>query len=66
MLSGRDFRFDPVTGKFETVTGTKQFGNAFDDWFNRFLCSESKPAYHVVLPQQYLARNPYLAVSSAH
>lgn len=65
VLSSRDFRFDPVTGTFETVSGSKQFGNAFDDWFNRFLCSESKPAYHVVLAQHYLARNPNLAVPTA-
>jgi len=65
VLSGRDFRFDPVSETFETVSGSKQFGNAFDDWFNRFLCSESKPAYHVVLPQHELARNQYLAVDSA-
>ncbi len=64
VLSGRDFRFDPVTGNFETITGREQFGNAFDDWFNRFICSESNPLVQVVLPQRYLARNPYLAVSS--
>ena len=29
------------------------------------MCSESNPAYHVVLPQHYLARNPYLAVPTA-
>ncbi|MEX0676533.1 MAG: PVC-type heme-binding CxxCH protein [Pirellulales bacterium] len=63
-LSGRDFRFDPVTGAFETITGREQFGNAFDDWFNRFICSESNPLVHVVLPQHYLARNPFLAVPS--
>ncbi len=65
VLSSRDFRFDPVSGAFETVSGSKQFGNAFDDWFNRFLCSESKPLYHVVLPQHYLARNSQLAVATA-
>ncbi len=65
VLSGRDFRFDPRTHRFETVSGSMQFGNAFDDWYNRFLCSESRPAYHVVLPQHYLARNPLLAVPSA-
>lgn len=65
LLSGRDFRFDPRTARFETVTGSRQFGNAFDDWFERFLCSESKPAYHVVLPQYYLARNPHLALPTA-
>ncbi len=62
-LSGRDFRFDPTTEKFETITGRQQFGNAFDNWFNRFVCSESNPLVHEVLPQEYVSRNPYLAVS---
>lgn len=62
VLSGRDFRFEPVSGDFETITGNEQFGNAFDDWFDRFICSESNPLVQVVLPQHYLARNPYLAV----
>jgi putative membrane-bound dehydrogenase-like protein len=64
-INHRDFRFDPVNGDFETVTGTAQFGNAFDDWGNRFLCNESHPLIHVVLPQHYLARNPYLPVPRA-
>ncbi|MEZ6053266.1 MAG: HEAT repeat domain-containing protein [Planctomycetaceae bacterium] len=64
-VSGRDFRFDPVSGEFETITGTIQFGNTFDDWGNRFVCSESRPLLHVVLPQQYLERNPYLPVPNA-
>jgi putative membrane-bound dehydrogenase-like protein len=64
-VRGRDFRFDPVSGKFETITGTVQFGNTFDDWGNRFLCSESEPLYHVVLPEHYLTRNPFLAVPGA-
>ncbi len=63
-VSGRDFRFDPVSGTLEAITGTVQFGNTFDDWGNRFLCSESQPLQHAVLPQEYLERNPYLAVSS--
>ena len=61
-LRGRDFRFQPVTGKFETLSGSEQFGNAFDDWGNRFICQNSKPAVHIVLPARYLARNPYLPV----
>ena len=64
-VNGRDFRFDPVNERFETVTGTVQFGNTFDDWGNRFLCSESQPLLHAVLPQRYLARNPYLPVPRA-
>ncbi len=64
-VTGSDFRFDPMTGEFETITGTIQFGNTFDDWGNRFLCSESRPLLHVVLPQRYLERNPYLPVPNA-
>ncbi len=64
-LNGRDFRFDPVTEKFETISGTIQFGNSFDDWGNRFLCSQGVPGRHEVLHQEYLERNPALAVSQA-
>ncbi|MGE3314169.1 MAG: PVC-type heme-binding CxxCH protein [Planctomycetaceae bacterium] len=64
-VDGRDFRFDPVTETFEPITGTIQFGNTFDDWGNRFVCSESRPLLHPVLPQHYLARNPYLPVPEA-
>lgn len=63
-VNGRDFCFDPETGAFEAITGTMQFGNSFDDWGNRFLCSESQPLLHAVLPQRYLVRNPYLPVPS--
>lgn len=61
----KDFRFDPVTSSFEAISGSAQFGNSFDDWGNRFLCTESHPLKHVVLPRRYLARNPYLPVPSA-
>ena len=64
-LAGRDFRFDPVTETFESISGTVQFGNTFDDFGNRFTCSESQPLLQIVLPQHYLARNPYLPVPSA-
>lgn len=64
-VNGRDFCFDPETGAFEAITGTMQFGNCFDDWGNRFLCSESQPLLHAVLPQRYLVRNPYLPVPYA-
>ncbi|MBI2478812.1 MAG: HEAT repeat domain-containing protein [Planctomycetia bacterium] len=64
-VSGRDFRFDPATGEFEAITGTVQFGTTFDDWGNRFLCSESRPLLNAVLPQEYLERNPHLPVPNA-
>ena len=64
-VDGGDFRFDPVSSLFEATTGTIQFGNSFDDWGNRFVCSESRPLLQPVLPRRYMARNPYLAVPSA-
>src|SRR3954447_261218 len=33
-LSGRNFRFDPLSRKFEAVTGEAQFGLTFDDFNN--------------------------------
>jgi putative membrane-bound dehydrogenase-like protein len=64
-LHGKDFCFDPHTEIFETVTGTVQFGNSFDDWGNRFMCNQGEPGRHEVLPQRYLKRNPYLIVRKA-
>jgi putative membrane-bound dehydrogenase-like protein len=63
-LSGQDFRFDPVAETLEPVTGTVQFGTTFDDWGDRFLCSESRPLLHAVLPLDAMASNPYLPVAS--
>ena len=63
-LRGRDFRFHPETLEFQTLSGSEQYGNALDDYGNRFLCSNSKPAVHVVLPARYLERNPYLSVQN--
>ena len=41
--AARDFRFDPVTEKFEAITGGARFGGTFDDWGNRFLCNIRNP-----------------------
>lgn len=64
VLGRHDFRFDPRTEKFELVSGGARFGLAFDDWGNRFLCNIRNPVQHVVLPSEYLARQPFLAVRS--
>jgi putative membrane-bound dehydrogenase-like protein len=66
-LAGRDFCFDPVTGELEAVSGGgSQWGNAFDDSYNRFVCKNIAPARHVVLPLRYLARDPYLGIPSLY
>lgn len=62
VLRRADFRFDPVDGAFEAISGGARFGNSFDDWGNRFLCNIRNPAQHVVLPAHYLRRNRYLSV----
>src|SRR5438445_534590 len=64
-VRGRDFRFDPATGHFEAISGTAQFGNAFDDWYRRFLSANRLVTGHVVLPAHAIARNPYLPVARA-
>ncbi|MFK7817833.1 MAG: PVC-type heme-binding CxxCH protein [Planctomycetaceae bacterium] len=59
-LRSQDFRFHPKTGKFEAISGYGQFGMTFDDIGNRFVCSNRNPCNHVVMPQRYLNRNPFL------
>ncbi|TXT20558.1 MAG: membrane-bound dehydrogenase [Planctomycetota bacterium] len=65
-MTTADFRFDPrdEAGSFELLSGGARFGNAFDDWGNRFICNIRNPIQHVVLPRHYLARNPHLAARS--
>ncbi|MFO0965942.1 MAG: PVC-type heme-binding CxxCH protein [Gemmataceae bacterium] len=62
-LSGMDFRFNLLTGEHEAITGMGQYGNAFDDWSNRFVCDNRHHLRHIVLENRYLASNP--AVSAA-
>ena len=59
----QDFRFDPRTMAFEPVSGNSRFGIAFDEAGNRFCCSASRLAYHPVIADEYLARNPHFAVT---
>ena len=61
-ISGRDFRFDPRSGDCQAISGTGQFGLTFDDFGNRFNCSNRNPLVHVVLAEHYLLRNPLLTV----
>ncbi len=62
---------DAVPGRFlsavhvEAIAGYSQFGLAHDDWGNRFPSWNTIPIRHVVLEQQTLDRNPYLAETSS-
>jgi putative membrane-bound dehydrogenase-like protein len=63
-LSGRDFRFAPG-GPLEAIPSAGgQFGLSFDDFGNRFACSNSDHARHAVFSEDYLSFNPWLAATS--
>jgi putative membrane-bound dehydrogenase-like protein len=61
-ISGRDFRFLPDTGVFQTQSGTTEFGRHRDDWGNWFGNTHANWGYHFFLPLHYIERNPHLAV----
>lgn len=64
-LSSRDFRFDPLRGTYESVTGPSQFGITFDDWGNRFTCNNRNPCDHVVIEDWHVRRNPSVRLARA-
>ena len=55
----------PAAVRAEAIAGYSQFGLAHDDWGNRFPSWNTIPIRHVVLEQQSLDRNPYLAETSS-
>lgn len=60
-ISGMDFRFDMIGDRAEPVTGMGQYGNTFDDWGNRFVCTNRNHIIPIILPNKYVQRNPFLA-----
>jgi putative membrane-bound dehydrogenase-like protein len=60
-LSGRDFRFRPDDGAFESEPGITEFGRLRDDWGNWFGNNHPTWGWHYWLPDHYLVRNPSLA-----
>ncbi|MCA9414690.1 MAG: dehydrogenase [Candidatus Omnitrophica bacterium] len=65
-LSGRDFRFNPWTGEFESTSRQLPggFGLSFDDWGRKYICHNEQHCMHVVLDEYYLSRNPNLSIRS--
>ncbi len=64
LVRGTDFRFDPVSGRFEAASGPAQFGSTIDDFGNRYISQNTTHIRHVVVPMQYLARAPLLEVGA--
>jgi len=60
-IGGRDVRFRPDEGLFDTATGRTQFGRNRDDWGNWFGCNNNNPGWHYVLADDRLRRNPHIA-----
>ena len=63
-LRGRDFALECRGMDMEPTTGGAQHGLTFDDWGNRFICSNSDHIIQVMIEDRYLARNPYLAAAT--
>ena len=64
-IGGQDFRFDLLRARHEAVTGFGQFGLTFDDWGQRFVCTNRNHLIHLPMPNRYFARNPFLAAPTA-
>ena len=64
-LRGRDFSFDPAKLDMRAESGGAQHGMNFDRWGRKFNCSNSDHLRAIVIPDRYLARNPYYAFASA-
>lgn len=60
------FRFKPDGSRLEACSGsTSGFGQALNDWGDRFLVTNQQHALYVApLPHRYLARNPFYAAPS--
>lgn len=56
-LRGRDFVIDLRTGEIGATTGGGQFGQTFDGWGNRYVCSNSDHCQQIVMDDRELLAN---------
>ncbi|MBM3288904.1 MAG: dehydrogenase, partial [Candidatus Hydrogenedentes bacterium] len=62
-MESLDGRYNPLDGAFETTAGQAQFGQAFDDFGNKYVCINRKHIEQIVLQPRDLARNPHAGLS---
>jgi putative membrane-bound dehydrogenase-like protein len=63
-MTSNDFWFNPHDEEFQLISGGARFGQAFDDWGNRFMCNIRNPVRHAVIDDRYLSRNRLLSAMS--
>jgi putative membrane-bound dehydrogenase-like protein len=64
-LRNRGFRFKPdVPGSLEPISSGGQYGLTADDYQRWFTATNSQHLRQIILPDHYLKRNAYLAVSA--
>jgi putative membrane-bound dehydrogenase-like protein len=64
-LRNRGLRFRPwLPASLEPTSGGGQYGLTADDYQRWFTATNSQHLRQIVLPEHYLRRNPYLAVSA--
>ncbi len=62
-INGRDFRFRPDTGEFEAESGQTQYGRHRDDWGRWFGNNNPTWAWHYLLANHDVRRNPHYAAA---
>jgi putative membrane-bound dehydrogenase-like protein len=64
-LRGRGVKFRPAEpGSLQPTTGGGQFGLTCDQWGQWFVNTNSQHLRHIILPDHYLQRNPFLPVKA--
>ncbi|MCC9607934.1 c-type cytochrome [Blastopirellula sp. JC732] len=64
-LRGRDFAIDTAAMTITPTSGGAQHGMSFDDWGDKFVCSNSDHLQQVMYEDRYFSRNPYVAPPSS-
>jgi len=65
VLRGRDFAIEPKSLTLSAVSGGGQHGLSFNQWGEKFVCSNSNHIQYVLFDDRYMSRNPFLATPSA-
>jgi putative membrane-bound dehydrogenase-like protein len=64
-LNRRDFRFQVESREIDFISRTTSgFGIALDDWGHVFTTHNMHHIHHLVFPDRYMARNPFLSGSA--